>query len=834
MSHDRRPLLALTGAISLLLLAPVAAIPQKRPAAEPPIRFSQEIKPVLSNICFACHGPDEKTRKANLRLDSREGALRSIVPGKPEQSSLYLRMKMHGPGQMPPEDFPKQLAPGQLVAFERWIKQGAKWEEHWAYAPLRKPAVPAVKTVAWPRGPIDRFLLAQLERAGLPPAPEADHRTLLRRLSFDLTGLPPTDSEVRAFAADRSPGAYEARVDRLLASPHFGERMAVYWLDLIRYADTRGYHGDQNQEVSPFRDYIIDSFNRNKPFDVFTKEQIAGDLLPGATLEQRIASGYNRVLMTTEEGGAQPKEYMAKYAADRVRNVSAVWLGSTMGCAECHDHKYDPFTQKDFYSLASFFADVRQVPVGGLDPELLPTPEEAARKADLEARIAPLRQTLDSQTPDLNVAQEAWEKTAAADAKLPGEIRTILGTPRDKRTAKQQADIAAHFRSVTPLLEQPRRQHAALRAELDGLIARIRKTMMTTAAPPAEMRILPRGNWLDDSGPVVAPAVPTVLGKLDTGGRRASRLDLASWIASKENPLTARVLANRLWRLYFGQGLSKSVEDFGAQGQKPSNPELLDWLATELRDGGWDLKRFVKTLVMSAAYRQTSVPSPVALKKDPNNALVSRQGRYRMEAEFVRDNALAVSRLLDVRVGGVSARPYQPAGYWAYLNFPVRDWEKSLGPDQYRRGVYTYWCRTYLHPSLLAFDASTREECVAARVISNTPQQALVLLNDPTYVEAARVLAERILKEGGADDSGRLRFLFREALQRDPSVREAQRLGGLLAKHRRDYASDPSSANDLLRTGDRPSDASLPTPELAAWTSVARVVFNLHESVTRS
>jgi mono/diheme cytochrome c family protein len=827
------------GALLLLgtaALAPAAAQSTGRPAPAPAraVSFQRDIRPLLSNICSACHGPDEKARKAGLRLDTRDGVLKTIVSRKPDRSPLFLRLKLTGAGQMPPPGFLRRPTAQQIELVGEWIAQGGKWEQPWAYAPIAHPAPPPVRASAWPKNEIDRFILARLQREGLAPAPAAGRRTLLRRLSFDLAGLPPTYGDVQSFLADKSPDAYEKQVDRLLASERFGERLAVYWLDLVRYADTRGYHGDQHQEVSPYRDYVIQSFNRNKPFDVFTREQIAGDLLPQAGDEQKIASGYNKLLMTTEEGGAQAKEYMAKYAADRVRNVSAVWLGSTMGCCQCHDHKYDPFTAKDFYSMAAFFADVKQTAVGGLDVTAFPTAEQSARIAALTRSLSTVQQRLDTQTPALDAAQSDWERSAAGALKKPEPISAILSIEPAKRSDKQRQEIAAYYRSIAPALAADRAERARFQGELDALNAQVRKTMITTAVEPAVMRVLPRGNWQDESGPIVTPEIPAFLGQLSEGDRRATRLDLANWLTSPRNPLTARVMANRMWALLFGHGISRSLEDFGAQGAPPSHPQLLDWLASEYRDHGWDTKRLIRLIVMSAAYRQSSIPTPALAKADPGNVLFGRQGRQRLDAEFVRDNALAASGLLVNRLGGPSVKPYQPAHYWDYLNFPVRTWSADRGDDLYRRGLYGYWCRTYLQPSLLAFDAPTREECCSGRVVSNTPQQALVLLNDETYVEAARALAERVLRDGGPSPAGRIQAAYHAALQRDPSPREAATLLRVYSRQEAEYVADPAAAAELLRVGDHPTASGIAPQELAAWMSVTRVIMNLHEFITRN
>ncbi|HND51857.1 MAG TPA: DUF1549 and DUF1553 domain-containing protein, partial [Pirellulaceae bacterium] len=855
-------------------------------------------------------------------------------------------------------------------------------------------------------------------------SPDADKRTIVRRLYFDLLGLPPSPEDVDAFLADNSPNAYERLVDRVLASKHYGERMAVYWLDVVRYADTAGYHSDNHRDLAPYRDYVINAFNNNKPFDQFTAEQLAGDLMPNATGEQRTASGYNRLLQTTEEGGAQAKEYTAKYAADRVRNTSVIWLGLTLGCCECHDHKFDPFTMRDFYSLQAMFADVSEKAVGRQDQTRIPSAEQEAALASLDKTIAALQETLGRATPELAAEQAKWEtelrrdlasqrtawtplkpeklestgrqtlttlddlsvlasgenpakdtyvvalrttsprvtgvrletlvheslanrglsrangnfvlteveievtptpgaparklKIAGAEADFaqnshpvslaidgnngtgwavdghvkPADHRAVFtlaepltldpaavitvrlkhdsqydrhnigrfrlslthvdkpslsesGLPADvadalklddaARNDAQRQLLAKHYRSIAPSLAATRQELSDKQKAREALVNSFPLTLVTTASAPRMVRILPRGNWLDDSGEVMNPATPASLNPLGVSDRRPTRLDLARWMTAPENPLTARVFANRLWKLTFGQGIVRTVEDFGTQGEWPSHPELMDWLAVEFRDSGWNVKHLHKLMVMSRTYRQTSEGATKAPLRDadPNNRLLARQSRHRIDAEFVRDNALAISGLLVRKVGGPSVKPYQPAGYWANLNFPTREWQNDHGDDLYRRGVYTYWCRSFLHPGMAAFDAPSREECVAERPRSNTPLQALVLLNDPTYVEAARVLAARALRDGGSTDSSRIALLFRQALQRAPREAETKLLESLVAKHRGNYAADKAAVDELLKTGEYPVPQDVDRTELAAWTSAARAVLNLHETITR-
>lgn len=805
------------------------------------VHYSRDIKPLLAARCYACHGPDAGKRKARLRLDLRDEAVRKAIrPGDAAHSPLFLRVASHDEDQLmpPPTSKKAQLTAEQIELVRRWIDEGAKFDQHWAYQSLVRTALPHVHRSTWVTSPIDRYIAREHERDGINPAPEADRVTLLRRLHFDLIGLPPTPEETDRFLADTAPGGYDRLVERLLASPHYGERMAMYWLDLVRYADTAGYHSDNHRDVTLFRDYVIDAFNKNKPFDQFTIEQLAGDLLPEPSREQKIASGYNRLLMTTEEGGAQAKEYTAKYAADRVRNISSTWLAGTMGCCECHDHKFDPYVTRDFYSLAAFFADVQEVPVGRQPQTPLPLPEQSRRIAQLDDEIARVRAEMSRRSPELEAGQTAWEKkvreSVKGQPKLPASVVEALKVDPARRTAQQKDGIAAYYRTIAPELAAQRARLATLDDEKKKLLGTVPTTLVTTAGPPRTMRVLPRGNWLDDSGEVVAPSTPAFLPPLGVKGRRANRLDLARWLVARDNPLTARVFVNRLWKLTFGQGIVKSVDDFGTQGNFPTHPELLDWLAVELMESGWDVKHVLRLIVRSSTYRQSSSASRELRDHDPGNASLARQGRFRLDAEMVRDNALAISGLLVRKVGGPSVKPYQPAGYWSYMNFPTREWYHDKAEGLYRRGLYTYWCRTFLHPALLALDASTREECTAERPRSSTPLQALVLLNDPEYVEAARVFAERIIREGGADTAARVRWAYRRALSRNPRPEETRLLEALFSRHESEFRSSAEAARKLIGIGETPVQSDLRPAELAAWTSVARVLLNLHETITRN
>jgi hypothetical protein len=812
------------------------------------VEFNRDIRPILSDNCFACHGPDQNQRKADLRLDREDGALADrggthpIVPGKPEESELYRRITAKDKkDRMPRAKFGKQLNQRQIELIRRWIEQGGKYQKHWSRIVPRRPELPTASNPAWARNAIDQFILARLDLEGLKPSPEADKRTLIRRLRFDLIGLPPSPQELDAFLAEDSSSAYERLVDRLLASEHFGERMALYWLDLVRYADTGGYHSDNHRDIALYRDYVIRAFNENYAFDRFTREQLSGDLLPNAAVEQKIASGYNRLLMTTEEGGAQAKEYLAKYAADRVRNVSTVWLGTTLGCAECHDHKFDPFFTREFYQFAAFFADIKEKPVGRQDQERFPNAAQSAQIRQWDEQIAAAQKVLNTPSAELEVARSKWEESLrVADVrKLPKNIVNILLIQPGQRTDSQKQTLAADHRTIAAELEPVRKKLVELQRQKDEFLKLIPSTLVSVSVPPRVMRVLPRGNWLNDSGEAVAPAVPASLTPAlhfsTTAGtdKRATRLDLAGWLMAPDNPLVARVFVNRLWKLFFGQGIVKSLDDFGSQGTWPTHPELLDWLAIEFRESGWNIKHLVKLMVLASTYRQTSAASPELRQRDPYNQLLARQARFRLDAETVRDNALAVSGLLSRQIGGPSAKPYQPAGYWSLLNFPKREYQNDKGENLYRRGLYTYWCRTFPHPSLVAFDAPSREECTVDRPRSNTPLQALVLLNDPIYVEASRVFAERILRDGGNSWEGRVQLAYRLALSRGAESRESRLLEGLYQEQLREYQSDILAAQAVLTIGDRLVPPEMDVVELAAWTSVARVILNLHEAITR-
>jgi hypothetical protein len=1034
----------------------------------PVVQFNRDVRPIMANTCFKCHGPDLKANKANLRIDLRDDATRErtdktghhytpIVPGKPEASEVWRRVSSSDTGvAMPPPDSLHLLSPRDREILKLWIAQGAKYEPHWAYIEPRKVALP--EFASRPSNPIDAFILKELSEHGIAPSPEADRRTLIRRLSLDLIGLPPSVRETEEFMSDPSPDAYARLVDRLLASPHYGERMATGWLDLARFADTVGFHGDQQFNDFPYRDYVIDAFNRNEPYDQFTREQIAGDLLPEATDRQRVASGFNRLNMVTREGGAQPKEYLARYAADRVRTVSTVWLGSTMGCCECHDHKFDPFKSRDFYSMAAYFADVKQWgvyadydytpepdlagftndfpfppeiqvdspylkarlerlsgacralsdgtakavaadpiaaaaarewagaaarelgagssvwkvlhpaaatprhdgsdgsvngkaavtvlpdesvriefvkdpggnrsgdsavvtlaaavgPVSRVRLEALPDPFFGGRVTNLNAGGFFARKEAFSLTLELAVmraGKDAPEPVKFADA-YPNQAATsyvnghlaasvlaewrsdpglamsaqsadyILSAPLvlgagDRLVATVRSEDVGRVRfSVSPLgvpgpgapadaevlgalgIPAPagdamvliadawiRATGAGQKATLTSYLSDMRgiaecaggraTSIVTVATTPLVTRVLHRGDWQDQTGDVVSPAPPAFLpgGGVRPGAPRQTRLDLANWLVAPDNPLTSRAFVNRTWKQFFGTGLSAIVDDLGFQGEYPSHPELLDWLAVDFVESGWDVKALVRRIVTSETYRRSSRYRPELADADPNNRLLARQTPRRLEAEFVRDNALAAAGLINLDIGGPSAFPYQPEGYYAALQFPDREYAADTDERQFRRGVYMHWQRTFLHPMLANFDAPSREECTASRIVSSTPQQALTLLNDPTFVEAARGLAEEALtaRPGGsfADqlDEAFLRLLSRPADERERSSLEAFYAGQLAY-----YRGNPAEAGKLVSVGIHPAPAGLDPATLAAWTSVARVLVNLNESIVR-
>jgi hypothetical protein len=1040
----RKPLLAALFAAVLLPAYGLRAVDEPLPKV---VEYNRDIRPILSEHCFLCHGPDAGRRKAKLRLDVEESALAdrggtpAIVRGHPERSEVFRRISTDTDGErMPPPKSGRRLTQRQVTLLGRWIEQGAKWQKHWSFLPPLRPELPTVADRHWPRNEIDHLVLARLERDGLRPSPEADRVTLLRRVNLDLVGLPPTPAEVDAFVNDRAPDAYEKVVDQLLASPRWGEQMAARWLDAARYADTNGYQSDGERFMWRWRDWVIDAFNANMPFDRFTIEQLAGDLLPSPTLSQRIATGFNRNHRGNGEGGVIPEEYAVEYVVDRVDTTATVWLGLTLGCARCHDHKYDPIRQKEFYQLFAFFNNVpergKAIKYGNSPPVIKsPTPEQQRRLAKLKRELADAEQTWQHLQPRIDQVQTVWEKAhpsldptpwmpqqdLLAHFPLDGrqEKGTFRGDPKrvagrqgwatafdghsfldagdigkfgfydrfslaawikpeagnggvivsrmtdadqadgyslhlvdgrlqvnlvkrwlddairvqteervesgrwqhvlatydgsrlaggvrvyiDGRPAKLQVlldDLNQTFETKQPLrigggagpsgrfhgaiqdvrvwndvvcgeavaiaatpepidailaLRANRRTHgqaakfrawfleegwSELQAELrriDQLRRRIRALddsipttmVMEEMSRPRDAFVLMRGEY-DKHGEKVAPAVPAILGTLQADGR-PNRLALAHWIVSPDNPLTARVTVNRWWQTYFATGLVKTVEDFGSQGEWPSNPELLDWLATEFVRTGWDVKAMQRIVVTSATYRQSSRVTPELLARDPDNRLLARGPRVRLPAETIRDQALFASGLLVERLGGPSVKPYQPPGLWKEL--ADTDYIPDHGESLYRRSLYTFWKRTVAPPGMTTFDAPLRETCVVRQTRTNTPLQALALLNDVPYVEAARFLAQRAMREGGSTPATRLTWAFRLAMAREPRPAELRVLVEGFDSHLDRYRKDRSAAERLLAIGEKPADCRLDPAELAAYAGVCSLILNLDEVVTK-
>jgi hypothetical protein len=967
-------------AATLVFLSLACAWPQK-------IDFSRQIRPILSDRCFACHGPDEANRKAGLRLDTEAGAKTArgkripVLPGNAAASEVFKRINTPNDAlRMPPASMGhKRLTANETALLEMWINQGATWQSHWAFtAPAPNPSAS-----------IDGLVRARLAIDRLRPAPEADRPSLLRRLSFDITGLPPTPAELQSFLADKRPDAYERVVDRLLASPRYGERMAVDWLDAARYADTHGYQVDPEKQMWAWRDWVIQAFNSNMPYDRFTIEQLAGDLLPNATLDQKIATGFNRNHRVNTEAGSIAEEFHNENIVDRISTVGTVWMGLTVGCARCHDHKYDPISARDFYSLYAYFNNVQEIGTGGprdgrgnLQPALkLPAPDLEARAADAAAKVREQRKAVKAidakleqeplqwQAPEWELLRPASLKSAngatltlqpdgsilSSGARPERDIYTLtfetsqteitgfrvelIPDPRFPRNGSGRGDdgkgvltlfelerangrkvelekvtatgqspesmldrvvkpmiqlkrgwsvdpevdkphyavieprtmesggrftlrlgnefgegaLLGRFRisvtsslfpepiSGTPNLVSHQREHRRANDELTRLIAaqraaenRIPSTMVMAEMPqPRDTFILPRGAY-DKPGEKVTAAVPAFLPPLPAGAPN-NRLGLAKWLVDPSHPLTARVAVNRLWQTFFGTGLVKTAEDFGSQGEAPSNQELLDFLATEFIRTGWDTKAMVKRIVTSATYRQSSKASPALIEKDPENRLLARGPRFRLSAEMIRDQALLVSGLLHETIGGPPVKPYQPDGLWEQLSVidDKKLYDRSTGPDLYRRSLYTYWKRTVPPPSLATFDAPTREFCTVRRPLSTTPLQALALLNDETYIEASRKLAERMLTEAPKLPAARLRHGFQLATSRPPTPAELSLLQAGLERRLALYAKDKPAAAKLLRAGDSPTNPALNPVELAAYTTVASVLLNLDETITK-
>jgi Protein of unknown function (DUF1553)/Protein of unknown function (DUF1549)/Planctomycete cytochrome C len=766
----------------LPLLAFLLCFHQHLFAAEAKIDFNRDVRPILSNNCFACHGPDEKERKGKLRLDTFAGATASAIkPGKPEESELIARVISEDADEMmpTPKSGKKKLNKEEVATLKAWIRQGANYATHWSYV---RPVRPDVPKIAGAGTPIDAFIRAKLVEVKLAPSAPADKYTLIRRLSLDLTGLPPSVKEVDEYIADTSDKATEKLVDSLLAKPSFGEHWARMWLDLARYADSAGYADDPVRTIWPYRDYVIKSFNDNKPYDRFTLEQLAGDLLPDANDTTRTATAFHRNTMTNNEGGTSDEEFRNAAVIDRANTTMAVWMGTSLACCQCHTHKYDPITQTEYFRFYAFFNNTadndqpNESPTIALDD----TPEKKTKRAELEKQLA----ELNKQKP---------EKKEEKDAH-----------------AKQVNELKGKINELKPKVTVP------VYVELDGKNRRITKLQR-------------RGNF-QDLGDVVTEGTPAALNPWPKDAP-TDRLNLAKWIMAPENPLTARVAVNRFWEQLFGTGLVRTTEEFGTQGELPSHPELLDWLAVEFQQT-WDIKKLLRTMVLSQTYQQQSKTLQVHLERDADNRYLARGPRHRLSAEMVRDQALAISGLLSAKQFGPSVRPYRPSAGLSAAFGGGLDWTPSTGEDKFRRGLYTEWRRTSPYPSMVTFDAPSREACTLRRIRTNTPLQALVTLNDPVYVEAAQALG-RLASTSGKTLDEQLSYAFRRCVARPPADAELMRLKTLWADSQATFEKDPKKAETLATDpiGPLPKDAK--ASDLAAWTTVCNVLLNLDEVLMR-
>jgi hypothetical protein len=815
---------------------------QLPPAAAEPIDFQRDIRPILVRTCQKCHGTEK--HKGGLRLDDGAEALKGgnsgpvIKPGDANNSRLlHLVAGLDPDLRMPPRG--PALTAVEIGRLRAWIDQGAKWprepataagagqkSRHWAFLPPQRRPAPRVADRNWVRNDIDAFVLARLEAEKVAPSPEADRATLIRRLSLDLLGLPPTPQEVAAFLADTQPDAYARLVDRLLASPHYGERWGRHWLDMARYADSDGFEKDTGRPFAwRYRSWVIDALNRNLPFDQFTTEQLAGDLLPGATLEQKIATGFHRNTLTNREGGVDREQYRVEQVVDRVNTTAKVFLGVTMGCCQCHDHKFDPFTQREYYQLFAFFDSDVEVDLpaplpGELEPYKVKKAEFDRKKAELHAALAAYKKE------QLPAKEQKWEASLqlAERAKLPAQIAALLLVEPAKRNAKQKQEVAAHYAKLDPRLAELTKAITA--HELAA--PKLTQAQTLAVGAPRKTHVMIRGDFLRP-GVEVEPGTPAVLPPLHAAEKQ-TRLDLAKWIVDPANPLTARVTVNWVWQRYFGRGLVATLEDFGTQGNRPSHPELLDWLATELIRQEWSLKALHKLIVTSATYRQSSKARPELVARDPLNVLMARQNRLRLEAEIVRDVALASSGLLNPTIGGPSVRPPQPAGISELTYAGSARWVESTGPDRYRRGLYTWFQRTSPYPMLMTFDAPDSNVCCVRRERSDTPLQALTLLNDTVFVECAQALARRALKERSGGPPEQIRYAFQLCLGRKPTASELAVLGHLFKELQLACKAKPDAAAKLVG---KPLPASVDVAEAAAWVALARTILNLDEFVTR-
>lgn len=828
--------------VSLLFLGlfSASAFAQSAPGK---VQYARDVLPILSTHCFTCHGPDSKLQKAGLRLDLFETAVKklktgnhAIVPGKVKESELIARIvSADDSDRMPPASTKKSLTEKEKAILKQWIEEGAEYQRHWAFVPPKRPTVSSPAGKSWARNPIDHFLLARMEREGLKPSPEADRYTLARRLALDLTGLPPTVEMVDRFVNDKSTDAYEKYVDQLMNLPAYGERWAHVWLDLARYADSNGFATDNARTIWKYRDWVVDSINKNQPFDRFTIDQIAGDMLPNATQEQILATAFHRNTLTNDEGGTSDEEFRAAAVVDRVNTTLQVWMGITMACAQCHNHKYDPISQEEYFRMYAIFNQTEDSDKSDNSPNMIVISEaDQKKKLELEAVIAKFEKELLAANPMHDEAQAKWEQDKKATDKAPAPIKKILALDAKKRSEAQKAEVSKYFRATLPEFKAIADQLIASRKQYDavkGVPTPIMKELPVTKQRVTKIHV--RGNFLD-LGVEVKPGVPVLFHPLPSG-EPANRLALAKWLVAPENPLTARVAVNRYWEQIFGLGLMETPDDFGIRGKMPTHPELLDWLAVEFSTPassgglGWDVKKLLKQMVSSAAYRQVSAVTPALLERDPDNRYLARAPRYRSSAETIRDQALHVAGLLSPKMYGPPVRPPRPKlGLTAAFGGST-DWDTSAGDDKYRRALYTQWRRTTPYPSMTTFDAPSRTVCTIQRPRTNTPLQALVTLNDPVYVEAAQALGRRMVKDGGATLEAKLQFGFRICLSRPPRETEMKRLVELYTKAHQEYAKNPKLAVQMATDPIGPLPKGLEAPEMAAWTVVGNVLLNLDE-----
>lgn len=809
------------------------------------IDFARDIRLILSDNCYHCHGPDEETREADLRLDTKAGLFQNsgevaiVLPNEPQASELIRRVMTDDPDErMPPPDSQRNLTPQQVDLLKRWVASGAAWEGHWSFQPLVRPAVPVVPADRADArdnlNEIDHFIRARILREGFTPSPSATKERLIRRVALDLTGLPPTLDEIDAFLADETEEAFEKIVDGLLASRHYGERMAWDWLDAARYADTNGYQGDRERTMWPWRDWVVAAFNDNMPFDEFTVWQVAGDLLPNATFEQKLATGFCRNHMINGEGGRIAEENRIEYIFDQMETVGTVWMGLTLQCSRCHDHKFDPLTRREYYQFFAFF-DRTPVSGGGGDPQTAPiieapTDEQRKQLAEAADEINALAVEVDLTENSLFERSEGESPAASqAAAQLPEEVKKALRAKAAARNATQLSELEKHFEKQSPeyaVQLKQLRETITRRDRIQGSIARV--MIMQDMEKPRKTFMLDKGLY-NQPGEEVSANVQAIFPSLPTDAPK-DRLTLARWLVDPSHPLTARVTVNRIWQMFFGTGLVKTAEDFGEQGERPTHPDLLDWLAADFVESGWDVKRLCKSIVMSATYQQSASVSPKLLEADPENRLLARGPRARMPAWMIRDHALAAGGLLVDQLGGPSVNPYQPEGVWAEATFGNKKYAQGHGDDLYRRSLYTFW-RRIVGPTIF-FDSAKRQTCSVKGSQTNTPLHALTTLNDITYIEASRALAERAMKSSD-QDTVCIETAFRIATARKPTEAENLILLTRLDQLKSEYAATPEAAKQLLAFGESPRDEDLDAIEHAAYTALCSLLLNLDEALTK-